>query len=182
MVSQMRISSINAQNESQHGKKGGKPVRFYHPRKGSCSLEDVLNQIKRYVKEVPDADYKVIIGTDSQTRSHETLFVTAIIIQRIGNGALFFYTKKRHKPLTDLRYRIYRETEYSLRVVEMLKDRGFFHFIQPIPMEIHLDVGTHGETRKLIQEVVGWVTAVGYEAKIKPESFAASAVADRFTK
>lgn len=157
-------------------------MRFYHPRKGSCSLEDVLTQIRDYVQEVPSAEYKVMIGTDSQTRTRETTFVTAIIIQRIGNGALFFYRKKRHKAMKDLRYRIYRETEYSLEVVELLKQQGFFRFIQDLPMEIHLDVGQQGETRKLIQEVVGWVTAIGYEAKIKPDSYAASAVADRFTK
>ncbi|WP_044641807.1 ribonuclease H-like YkuK family protein [Risungbinella massiliensis] len=157
-------------------------MRFYHPRKGSCSLEDVLTQIRDYVQEVSSAEYKVMIGTDSQTRTRETTFVTAIIIQRIGKGALFFYRKKRHKAMKDLRYRIYRETEYSLEVVEKLKQQGFFRFIQDLPMEIHLDVGQQGETRKLIQEVVGWVTAVGYEAKIKPDSYAASAVADRFTR
>lgn len=157
-------------------------MRFYHPRKGKCSLESVLIQIRDYMQEMPNAEYKVVIGTDSQTRTYETIFVTAIIIQRIGKGALFFYTKNRHKAIKDLRYRIYQETEYSLKCVELFKQHGFFSFIQHLPMEIHLDVGQQGDTRKLIQEVVGWVTSIGYQAKIKPESYAASAVADRFTK
>nr|WP_220186013.1 ribonuclease H-like YkuK family protein [Paenactinomyces guangxiensis] len=138
--------------------------------------------IQSYVQEDRNAEYKVVIGTDSQTRERQTLFVTAIIVQRVGKGAIFFYTRHLHRAMKDLRYRIYRETEYSLKCVELLKEKGFFGFSVNIPMEIHLDVGQQGETRKLIQEVVGWVTAVGYTAKIKPESYAASQVADRFTK
>lgn len=155
---------------------------FFHPRKGQCSLEEVMAQIQSYIQEDRASDYKIIIGTDSQTRDDETTFVTAIIIQRLGKGANFFYTKFRHPAMKDLRYRIYRETEYSLQCVELIKEQGFFSFSVDVPMEIHLDVGQQGETRKLIQEVVGWVTSVGYTAKIKPESYAASAVADRFTK
>jgi len=156
-------------------------VNFFHPRKGLCSLNEMIEQIRRYVSQDPTADYKVIIGTDSQTNSEETLFVTAIIVQRVGKGALFFTTRKRHHSMKDLRSRIYTETEYSLNCVEMLKEK-FFEIMEDIPLEIHLDVGRRGETRKLIQEVVGWVTAIGYTAKIKPEAYAASAVADRYTK
>ncbi|MGA9172468.1 MAG: ribonuclease H-like YkuK family protein [Thermoactinomyces sp.] len=157
-------------------------MNFYHPRKGRRSLDNMIAEIQAYIQEDPKASYKIVIGTDSQTRERETIFVTAVIVQRIGKGAIFYYSKIRHKAMRDLRYRIYRETEYSLKAVEMLKEKGFFGFSVNIPMEIHLDVGQQGETRKLIQEVVGWVTAVGYTAKIKPESYAASAVADRFTK
>jgi predicted RNase H-related nuclease YkuK (DUF458 family) len=155
---------------------------FFHPRKGKYSMDMMIREIKDYLEADRNRDYKIMIGTESQTRTRETLFVTAIIIQRIGKGALFFYTRKSHPAMKDLRYRIYRETEYSLHCVDMLKESGFFRLAENIPMEIHLDVGQRGETRKVIQEVVGWVTAVGYEAKIKPESVAASAVADRFTK
>ncbi|SDY95384.1 hypothetical protein SAMN04487866_106129 [Thermoactinomyces sp. DSM 45891] len=141
-----------------------------------------MSEIQKYVREDPNSEYKLMIGTDSMTRYKETVFVTAIIIQRVGKGALFFYTKRTHSQMKELRYRIYRETEYSLTCVDLLKEHGFFRMFSDIQMEIHLDIGQQGETRKVIQEVVGWVTAVGYQAKIKPESYAASAVADRFTR
>ncbi|WP_131849537.1 ribonuclease H-like YkuK family protein [Baia soyae] len=157
-------------------------MHFYHPRRGKCSFEEMMSEIQKYVREDPNSGYKLMIGTDSMTRYKETVFVTAIIIQRVGKGALFFYTKRTHSQMKELRYRIYRETEYSLTCVDLLKEHGFFRMFSDIPMEIHLDIGQQGETRKVIQEVVGWVTAVGYEAKIKPESYAASAVADRFTR
>ncbi|SHF06700.1 hypothetical protein SAMN05444392_10728 [Seinonella peptonophila] len=154
---------------------------FFHPRKGPCSIDQMTRQIRDYIKEDANAQYKVVIGTDSQTNNRETLFVTAVIIQRLGKGALFYTHKRRHPSMKDLRSRIYTETEYSLDCVELLKGK-FSELLEDVPLEIHLDVGREGETRKLIQEVVGWVTAIGYTAKIKPEAYAASAVADRYTK
>ena len=46
---------------------------------------------------------------------------------------------------------------------------------------IHADVGENGITREMIKEVVGLIRGNGFEPKIKPESFAASVVADRYT-
>jgi len=45
--------------------------------------------------------------------------------------------------------------------------------------EIHVDVGENGETRSMIQELVGAIRANNFEVKTKPESYAASKVADR---
>ncbi|MFD1427970.1 putative RNase H-related nuclease YkuK (DUF458 family) [Kroppenstedtia sanguinis] len=157
-------------------------MQFYHPRRGRIRLEQMISEIYAYIDEDRNAIYKMVIGTDSQTDHKETLFVTAIIIHRVGKGALFFYSKKKSRPLLDLRYRIYKETEYSLDLMERLKEEGFLGASLELPVEVHLDVGRKGETRKLIQEVVGWVTSVGYTAKIKPDAYAASSVADRFTK
>ena len=49
-------------------------------------------------------------------------------------------------------------------------------------VEIHLDVGTHGETKDLIKEVTGMIVNSGFAAKIKPDACAASKVADKHTK
>ena len=48
--------------------------------------------------------------------------------------------------------------------------------------EVHIDVGENGATREMIQELVGVVRANNFEAKTKPDSYAASKVADRHTK
>ncbi|HAA34763.1 MAG TPA: hypothetical protein DCD97_05580, partial [Firmicutes bacterium] len=39
-----------------------------------------------------------------------------------------------------------------------------------------------GDTKELIREVVGMVIGSGFDARIKPESYGASKVADRYTK
>lgn len=48
-------------------------------------------------------------------------------------------------------------------------------------LEIHVDVGEHGDTRTMIKEVVGMVTGNGFVAKTKPHAYAASYVADKHT-
>ena len=46
--------------------------------------------------------------------------------------------------------------------------------------EIHLDIGQNGPTKDMIQEIVGMITGNGFKARIKPESYAANKVADRY--
>ena len=45
--------------------------------------------------------------------------------------------------------------------------------------EIHVDVSENGKTGSMIQGLVGIIRANDFEARIKPNSFAASTVADR---
>jgi predicted RNase H-related nuclease YkuK (DUF458 family) len=49
-------------------------------------------------------------------------------------------------------------------------------------IEIHLDIGKQGRTKEIIREVVGMVVGSGFGARIKPESYGAFKVADRYTK
>jgi len=155
---------------------------FVSPSQGSVSISQVVEQLKIYVNESPEAQYKIVIGSDSQTTKHNTTLVTALIIHRIGRGARFFYRKLQTRPLLDLRQRIYRETELSLAVVEALNKEGLDELTAKWPLEIHVDIGQQGSTKVLIQEITGWVTSVGYEARIKPLSYGASSVADRFAE
>ncbi|MBR4734133.1 MAG: hypothetical protein IK081_15370, partial [Lachnospiraceae bacterium] len=36
--------------------------------------------------------------------------------------------------------------------------------------------------KELIPGLVGWIKACGYDCKVKPESYAASSIADRISK
>ncbi|OZM57204.1 hypothetical protein CIB95_06985 [Lottiidibacillus patelloidae] len=156
-------------------------MHFFSPSKGKISIQELLTELSLYIQDSSPSNYKIIIGTDSQTYKDKTIFVTAVIIQRLGKGARFFYKKKKQKPIHDLRTRIYTETELSLKHLNSLKEKGLANLFAKYPVEVHVDIGRNGDTRQLIHEVVGWVTAVGYTAKIKPDSFGASSVADKFT-
>jgi predicted RNase H-related nuclease YkuK (DUF458 family) len=155
---------------------------FVSPTRGKMELSEVLSDLDCYIQEDPTSEYKIIIGTDSQTDNKSTTFVTAIILRRVGMGARFYFIRKPSNPIKDLTYRIYSETDFSLRLVHDLERSGLSAKVSQCPIEIHLDVGPNGETRKLIKEVVGWVTSVGYKAIIKPDAYGASSVADRYTK
>lgn len=161
--------------------KGVARMHFVSPTFGLLSVEEMIRHIRAYLEEDPKAQHTIIIGTDSHTTRQSTTYVTALVIHRSGKGARFFFRKLRSKPMFDLRYRIYRETELSLALVDVLNEGGMSELLGSWPLEIHIDIGQQGETKALITEIKGWVTSVGYTARIKPDSFGASAVADRFT-
>ena len=162
---------------------GGKvpALYFISPTQGKLTIEEMTENLRAYLEEDERFTYKIIIGTDSHTTQHHTMYVTALIIHRLGKGARFYFRRIKKRPVLDLRHRIYQETQYSLELIGLLQRSGIDELLARWPVEIHIDIGRQGETKQLIQEVVGWVSSVGFVAKIKPESYGASSVADRFT-
>ncbi len=159
------------------------PVEFTSPTRGPLTFSEMFDDIKGYVSEDPTASYRLIIGTDSRAREDIT-FVTAVVIHRVGKGARYYYEKRKHGKLASLRQRIYYETALSLNLGSKLAARlaGEDWANIDLDLEIHLDIGQEGATRTMIREIVGMVTGSGFDAKIKPESYGASAVADKYTK
>jgi uncharacterized protein len=156
-------------------------LNFISPTKGTLSFDRMFRDIVAYVNDDPDASYKLIVGTDSQVRD-SVHFVTAIIIHRRGKGARYFYTRSEQNFIDSLRQKIYYEASLSLGVGSRLAERLAQNGCAKLDVEIHLDVGLHGETRELIREVVGMIVGSGFDAKIKPDSYGASKVADKHTK
>ena len=155
---------------------------FESPSQGKLSLDAVFADVVSFIQQDPEQYYKLIVGTDSQKRDNGLYFVTAIVIHRRGQGARYYYVKKFQRSLVSLRQKIYYETSLSLAVASDITEQMSRLPNLNLPVEIHLDVGEQGATRDLIREVVGMVVGSGYHAKIKPESFGASSVADRYTK
>lgn len=160
---------------------GGIGLNFISPTKGSLSFDRMFKDIVAYVNENPNETYKLIVGTDSQVR--ETVhFVTAVIIHRVGKGARYYYSRSQQNFVNSLRQKIYYEASLSLGVSSRLAERLAQNGWSRLDVEIHLDVGLQGETRDLIREVVGMIVGSGFQAKIKPDSYGASKVADKYTK
>ncbi len=156
---------------------------FTSPSKGQINFYDMFEDLVHYTNEYPDESYKLIIGTDSHALLNESvIFVTAVIVHRIGKGGRFYYHKQKTRYMDSLRQRIYYETFLSLEVATRLTEQLAQNGNCQLNVEIHLDVGEKGETRNVIKEVVGMVIGSGYQAFIKPDSFGATTVADRFTK
>ncbi len=156
---------------------------FTSPSKGKMTLQETFNDIVAFIREQPGDQYKLIIGTDSQTHHEaETTFVTAVIIHRVGKGGRYFFYREKRRFLESLRQRIFFEASLSLDVAgrfsALLSENGHAQ----LNVEIHLDVGEAGDTKELIREVVGMVIGSGFDARIKPESYGASKVADKYTK
>ena len=149
------------------------------PTKGDMTLNEVVQDMRNYI-DCSTTPVEIVVGTDSQNTSH-TKFVVVLTMYRVGKGGRFFYHVADRPLITDLRTKIYQETQTTLSFAEQLANEmineGVFHNII-----IHVDIGTVGKTNQLIAEIKGWVVGQGYEVHIKPESYAASAVANRLTK
>lgn len=146
------------------------------------SVSQVVQEIVAFMKAAPERNYTVTIGTDSELMSSKDAdFVTAVVVHRVGNGGRYFWRQGTVGKFYTLRDRIIREVMTSLDLAKelliILKDQNIPNIRWDF--EIHADVGEKGETKVMIQEVVGMIRAHNFEARTKPLSYAASNVADR---
>ncbi len=155
-------------------------MEFISPTYGRLSFDRMFQQLVDYMREEPDKRYNLIIGTDSLL-GDDTCFVTAVVIHRVGHGGRYFYHKFRNRKIESLRQRILFETSLSLETASQMSAQLAKNGFSELPVEIHLDVGDRGETKRIIREVVGMVQGSGYAAVTKPDSYGASKVADRET-
>ena len=159
---------------------------FHSPTKGELSTDEMISEIKAFVRTDPGSFYRLVIGTDSQAKQingiAEIRFVTAVVIHRSGRGGRYFWQRKIVKRKPVLRDKIYTETQMSLEVASGLVPK-LREAVTPAKydLEIHIDVGSLGPTREMIKEVVGMVSGSGYVARTKPDSWGASSVADKHT-
>lgn len=157
-----------------------KKASFHSPTYGNISLQQVFQKIVEFVKEQPEKNYSLIVGSDSFP-GEETVFVTAIIIHRKGSGGRYFYRKLKYEKMENLKLRIFTEASLSLEIAETLRKLLSENGFSRLPVEIHLDIGKNGATRTLVKEVIKMIVGSGYIAVTKPDSFGASKVADRHT-
>ncbi len=145
------------------------------------SPEQIVREMIAFMQADDTRKYKIIIGSDSERKASGSAdFVTAIVIHRVGNGGRYFWRRTvLDRKFHTLRDRIWEEVIMSLDVARELLDTAKKFEMPPYDFEIHVDVGENGATRVMIQELVGMVRAQNFEAKTKPESYAASKVADR---
>ncbi|MCD6233397.1 hypothetical protein J7J81_03445 [bacterium] len=164
---------------------------FYNPTLGKISFARVCQEILNYMLEKPDRFYEVVVGCDSSSEETPS-FPVAIVVLRVGEGGRFFLRKiirfnKGKKVFHNFHQRILQEILLSCEIGLSLREK-LTEKINSSHKElnyqfryIHADIGENGPTRDMIKEVIGLIQSNGFEAKIKPESFAASIVADRFT-
>jgi len=151
-------------------------------------LNLVMEEMINWMKEKPEAFYDIVIGCDSSS-GEEPNFPVAIVILRKGEGGRFFLKKIAYqdRKFYNWKTRILEEVLISCELALYLRE-NFTREIELIEQKfnyqllyIHADVGENGKTRDMIKEVVGLIKGNGFEPKIKPESFAASVIADRYT-
>ncbi len=154
---------------------------FHNPTVGRLTFNEVVVSITAEMEKDPKAHYEILIGTDSSSGPEDVDFVSAIVIHKLGKGARYFWTRTRKERVPSLRQKIWREAwmsfELAQRVLEALASFSLLQF----NLEIHVDIGENGRTKEMIDGVVGMIMGSGLAVRIKPQAYAASSVADKYT-
>jgi len=141
-----------------------------------CAMLDIIDD---YI----NLGGKVFVGTDSHLSYKSCTFATAICLHgaKGAMGGRYFFKKNRKNSssLKVLRYRILQEVKQSIDVSLCLLEK-----YPDADIEVHVDIGqtAKSETRVFVDTVNGWLSGVGFQCRIKPDSWASSAVADCHTK
>ena len=146
------------------------------------TFEEALAQAIAYINEDKEAEYDVIVGSDSLWRPWHTVFATVFAVHRKGKGARFWYTKSKEKYPKNIPVRLMREASDSVELMQALYDSEIIGLVPEDNFSIHVDVGSKGESRHVINEIIGYVTGQGMKCEYKPEASVGSIVADRITK
>lgn len=157
------------------------------------SYDEMIKIIADYIRVSPQSSYDITIGTDSQ--SHKiTRMIEVICIHRIGDGGIFFFHKEDIPKIKVLKEKIIEETNRSIEnaigfidalQMELLGDNIDLDIMfneNRLAFAVHADIGRRGKTKELIKEICGWIEASGFEARIKPDSYAASGIANMLSK
>lgn len=155
---------------------------FQSPTHGELDLLTIRTHIIDFLAQEPSAVYQIVVGTDSQPHNGSGVdFVTAIVVHRKGYGGIYFWRRTVNKISYVLRQRMYEEATMSLAMAEEVVALLHKDGITKYDVEIHVDIGKFGPTREMISEIIGMIRGNGFSVKMKPESYAASKVADRYT-
>ncbi len=137
------------------------------------AVEDVLMHEKQLGNKL-----KVYIGTDSQVYGRTVNFATVIVFLREKKGGFMFVSKDKLVREMGLKERMILEVSRSIEVAYSLCDILDKHHIG---LEVHADINTdpNFESNVALREAMGYIMAMGFEFKAKPNAFASSSCADK---
>ena len=143
----------------------------------SISSKDLLYIMQEY----SSMGLTLYVGSDSMLNSNYCTFSCIVAVHSNDLGIANYYFQKQklyEKRYHQLENKILKEIEISINTANYLKSN-----IPKSIIEVHVDIGDKDKnaTRYLVDNAKGWVKGMGYEIKIKPDSWASS-VADWHTK
>lgn len=160
-------------------------MEWFLPNKKPIFWQEIANNITSMVNQ--GFDHKIIIGTDSQPVNNGTVFVVAVCIisDKENFSRTFYWSKKKLPKIYDLYSRISQEAQFSIEVANQLRDYSST-LKNDLNISIHIDVSSDSaktKTSKYSNALINLVKAYDYpDVEIKPNSWAASSIADKYTK
>ena len=123
---------------------------------------ELTGYIKTYLKEHPGI--QIIIGSDSQNYSQNTVYVTAVILYNPGHGGHVVFEKEK-LPRENVRsIRLMNEVWRSVETANALCDAGL-----PKPEYIDIDINSNPryKSNEVCDSAKGLVEGMGYRCRCK---------------
>lgn len=121
---------------------------------------------------------KICIGTDSQRRGDKTEFATVIVFLREKKGGFMLISNFTRPNISSIKERMILEVSKSVEVAYHLCDLFDAYNVE---LEVHADINTdpHFKSHLALKEAMGYILAMGFGFKAKPDAFASSSCADK---
>lgn len=148
-------------------------------KKDIVEYKDILSILENVSKS---KNHKIIIGSDSFKLGYNFIFTKAIcILNKDYYDRRYFYLRKKIKDdsYLDLSKRLFKETTDSIELALDIKNK-----FSDVNIEIHADINSQQNhlSSRYKNTIVGYIQGCGFKAKIKPDSFVASSIADQHTR
>ncbi len=143
----------------------------------NVKVPDAIKMIKECLET---GDREIHVGSDSQQAGKFTEYVTVIVLLQKGKGGRAIYCRERVPRITSLRQRLMKEVWMSVNVGLELNA----HIPETIGLTIHVDANPNLKFRSSdhVKELTAMVASQGFKTLLKPESWAASHLADHVVK
>lgn len=145
----------------------------------NVSRDELLSDITRHI----EAGGKVFVGCDSNLLGENCTFANAICLynETERRGGRYFYqiSKVKMRFKTPPQVRIMQEAQNAIEIALELAQ------LYPTEnIEVHLDVNTRkgNLSQTLADQLSGYARSSGFECKLKPDSWAATGIADGHTR
>lgn len=131
------------------------------------------------VQELLRGDREVIhVGSDSQHYGQATHYVTVVAVVDPGQGGHVLYQRTSIPRAQSLAHKLFLEAELSIDAA-MALSRSFAHDIV-----VHVDANEdlRHMSSQYVRALAGMVLGHGFQVRVKPDSWAATHVADSLVK
>ena len=152
---------------------------------GRHSLLSIAESVEnKMLNSDDDQDFTIAVGTDSQIIGNKFCFVSVISIHKKGKGGTYYFKQELSKPskhmISNQKMRMFEEVTKSLEIAMLIRE------MKGIIPQIHIDASPEANTKsftsKFSEQLKGYVVSSGFECLLKPDSYAANAIADKHTK
>ncbi len=143
----------------------------------SVSMDQIL-------KKISDPKYEIHVGCDSHKISGRYIFAVVIAAYEPRRGGIYFFKRTRcgtdvNERLDNLKIRLLREAQHSIEIANRIKE-----LLGSSNITVHLDINPDKRfpSFHVLTDATSWVKSYGFECLVKPNSWAASGLADFYAK